>query len=84
MSVVSTSSETFVVVTPEPDVLLQKWWGRSPQSFNEDRGMGGIRHFVGTNRPIRIWYDANSECGDVQSTFEIQKGTFYPSCSKPK
>jgi len=72
-----------VVVTPQPDVLLQKWWARSPRLFNRDRGVGGIKRFISTARPIRVWYNANSACegGGGETTFEFQAGMVYPSCS---
>jgi hypothetical protein len=47
----------FVVVTPEPDVLLKKWWRQDRGLFNTNNGMGSINRFLQSQRPIRAWYN---------------------------
>ncbi len=71
-----------VILTPEPDLLLKKWWARNPRLFNDERGIGGIHHFVNTHRPVRVWYNATSGCaGGPQTTYAVDGGGVYPSCS---
>jgi hypothetical protein len=69
-----------IVLTPEPEELLKKWWRRHPGSFNDERGIAGIKHFVHTSRPVRIWYNATSRCPGAPTTFVMQGGTMYPGC----
>jgi len=53
-----------IVVTTEPERLLEKWWARNPTLFNDAHGIAGAKHFVHADRPIRIWYNAAEGCGD--------------------
>jgi hypothetical protein len=48
----------YVVVTPEPDVLLKKWWHRDPNMYNTANGMGHINSFLHDPHPIRCWYNS--------------------------
>ena len=71
-----------IVVTTEPERLLEKWWARSPTLFYRVRGIAGAKHFVHTDRPVRVWYNANAGCGDGAAiTFFDVGGMMYPSCS---
>ncbi len=70
-----------VVLTSEPDWLLKKWWARNPRLFNAERGIGGIHHFVSTPRPVRVWYNASSECAGGPPTTYITGNTTYSTCS---
>jgi len=47
----------YVVATAAPDLLLRKWWARDRLMFNLCNGMGGVRKFIGSKRPIRVWYN---------------------------
>lgn len=76
-----TPSNFLIVMTAEPDVLLQKWWARNPRLFNLERGLGGIKHFIRTAQPVRVWYNANGSCPDGEATFQLQGGIVYPTCS---
>lgn len=51
----------FVVMTREPEVMLQKWWARQPRLLNTDRGVRGIDRFIHGTQPIRAWYNACSQ-----------------------
>ena len=53
-----------IVVTTEPEQLLEKWWARSPNLFYGARGIAGAKHVVHTDRPVRVWYNADAGCGD--------------------
>jgi hypothetical protein len=71
-----------VILTSEPDLLLKRWWARNPRLFNDERGIGGIHHFVTTHRPVRVWYNATSACAEgPQTTYAVDGGMTYPSCS---
>ena len=67
-----------VIVTRKPDALLQRWWAHNPRLFNTDRGVGGIKRFIGSTQPVRAWYNAYSSCPDGAMPFDIGGG---PMCS---
>ena len=71
-----------VILTSEPDLLLKKFWARYPRLFNDERGIGGIHHFVNTHRPVRVWYNATSGCVDPQTSYAVDGGKTYPSCTQ--
>ena len=56
----------FVVLTNQPDELLKKWQARDRGMFNDHDGLGGIKRFVNTPRPIRIWYNTGVISDDGQ------------------
>ena len=65
-----------VIVTREPEALLQKWWAHNPRLMNEDRGVGEIKRFIHTAQPVRVWYNACSETPGLAKTFQgVQCGT---------
>jgi hypothetical protein len=75
-----------VVVTPEPDLLLEKWRSRDPRMFDERRGMGRIKRFLASQAPIKAWYNAGYDCpGGLSALAQMTTGTvgmgFYPDCS---
>jgi hypothetical protein len=47
----------FVIVTPEPDLLLSRWWRRNPRLYDITDGMGHVKGFLHDPRPIRGWYN---------------------------
>jgi hypothetical protein len=49
-----------VVMTREPELLLQNWWRKNPRLFNQDRGVGGIERTILTAAPVRVFYNACS------------------------
>jgi hypothetical protein len=48
----------YVVVTPEPELLLKKWLARDARMFDDLGGRKKIRDFIRTPRPVRVWYNA--------------------------
>lgn len=58
-----------VVMTREPEVLLQNWWGKKPRLFNQDRGVGGIKRTIRTAAPLRVFYNACSVPPLMAKTF---------------
>jgi hypothetical protein len=48
----------FVIVTPQPEQVLQGWRKRSHDSIFGDADLATIRQFLATPRPIRVWYNA--------------------------
>lgn len=47
----------YVVATAYPDLLLQKWWDRDRLMYNECNGLGGVKEFLHSKQPIRVWYN---------------------------
>lgn len=70
----------FVVVTPQPDLLLSKWWRRDRRMFNTNNGMGSVNRFLQSQRPIRVWYNAtfSSSDGAPLSAESFNSGAFGP------
>jgi hypothetical protein len=48
-----------VVVTNDPDVLLEKWFKHFPGLFNTCNGLGPVKQFLHSREPIRVFYNAN-------------------------
>jgi hypothetical protein len=63
----------FVVVTPDPDLLLTKWWRQDQRMFNMNNGMGSVNRFLQSQRPIRVWYNASFKSADGAP---LSTGTF--------
>ena len=59
-----------VVLTPEPDQLLDLWRKRAPKLY----GMtppAQVRRILGKPRPVRVWYNVWDQCGDGVDTGSI-------------
>ena len=69
-----------IVLTSQPEDLLKKWWKRDPKLFNDERGIGGIKRYIHSRLPIRVWYNATSACPGTQLNFRVVGGTVYPGC----
>jgi hypothetical protein len=54
----------YVVVTPQPEVLLNKWWARDRRMFDTRNGLGGVRTFLDTPRAVRVWYNVGFASAD--------------------
>jgi hypothetical protein len=54
----------YVVVTPEPDLLLKKWSHRAPNMYNTANGAGYINSFLHSKHPIRCWYNTEFRSSD--------------------
>jgi hypothetical protein len=55
-----------IILTPEPDQLLDLWRKRAPRLF----GMAPpqkVRRVLGKPRPVRIWYNAWDACGEEEA-----------------
>jgi hypothetical protein len=50
----------YIVVSSNPDALLQAWNKRDVRMFGDESDQGGtkIRKFLNSNSPIRVWYNA--------------------------
>jgi hypothetical protein len=67
-----------VIVSPEPNVLLKKWWARNPRLFKDDKGIGGVKRFLDSTQPIRAYYNANLDCEG--GAYKVRGGgTYVPS-----
>lgn len=49
----------FVIVTPDPELLLKKWWNRDVDLFDGEAGLP-VKRFLETPRPVRVWYSAST------------------------
>jgi hypothetical protein len=54
----------YIVVTSDPDLLVEKWVKRDRRSFNTCSGFGYIRDFLHSRRPIRVLYNAALRSSD--------------------
>jgi hypothetical protein len=53
----------YVIVSDDPALLLSKWWKRSPDLFGGEQG-AKVKQFLDTPRPIRVWYNADTQGAD--------------------
>ncbi len=60
----------YVVLTPDPDALLDQWYARDKRLFMTRNGRGTINAFLGSKQPVRIWYNTDllSEGGILDSS----------------
>jgi hypothetical protein len=59
-----------VVLTPEPDQLLDLWRKRAPKLYGKTPP-AQVRRILGKPRPIRVWYNVWDQCGDGVDTGTI-------------
>jgi hypothetical protein len=59
----------FVVVAHNPSGFLSLWWNHDRRLFGMTHGIGGVKSFIETDRPVRVWY--NSIPVDADSGSEI-------------
>ncbi len=69
-----------VMITAQPDELLQLWQDRTPHLFSRDRGAGAVRRFLRSDLAVRVWYNANNACAGKETTFSIQSNVLSSSC----
>jgi len=55
----------YVIVTPDPELLLKQWWRRDVDLFAGEAGQT-VKRFLETPRPIRVWYSASTVGADGQ------------------
>jgi hypothetical protein len=53
----------YVIVAPDPELLLKEWWHRGPDLFAGEMG-ANVKRFLATARPIRVWYSADTRGAD--------------------
>jgi hypothetical protein len=53
-----------VVVTPEPDALLERWQARDHKLFMSRNGAAPIKSFLHTPRAVRVWYNTSFRSAD--------------------
>ena len=54
----------YIVVTSDPDLLVEKWIKRDRALFSTCDGFGYIREFLHSRRPIRVLYNARLHSSD--------------------
>ena len=64
----------YVIVAPDPELLLRQWWRRDPDLFaGEKRPI--VNRFLVTPRPIRVWYSADTRGADGNFIIGIMDAT---------
>lgn len=51
------NANLYVIATPYPDLLLKKWEARNPGMYRICNGVGGVKAFMNSRSPIRVWYN---------------------------
>jgi hypothetical protein len=71
-----------VLISSEPGQLLESLRRKRPQLFDVFDGMGTLKHFLRTDRPVRVWYNWRY-VGDTAafSTAATITGTNAPSAA---
>jgi hypothetical protein len=54
----------YIVVTPQPEVLLKKWQARDRRMFDTRNGVGHLRRFLDSPRAVRVWYNVGFASSD--------------------
>lgn len=54
----------YVVVTSQPDLLVEKWTRRDRNMFNSCSGYGYVREFLHSRQPVRAFYNAELVSSD--------------------
>jgi hypothetical protein len=71
-----------VLITSEPDQLLESLRKKRPRLFDLHDGMGTLKHFLRTERPVRVWYNWQYGADDVAfSTAAAVTGGSAPSAA---
>ena len=69
------TANLFVIVARNPRGFLWLWWQHDPRLFNTSHGIGGVKRFIETDRPVRVWYNympADPDSGSQVSTLLAQ------------
>jgi hypothetical protein len=53
----------YVIVAPNPETFLVKWWRQNPDLFGGQTG-ADVKRFLATPRPVRVWYSAKTVGAD--------------------
>jgi hypothetical protein len=54
----------YIVVTPQPELLLKKWQARDRRMFDTHNGVRHLRSFLDTPRAVRVWYSVGFSSSD--------------------
>jgi hypothetical protein len=70
----------YVIATRYPDLLLRKWQRRNPGMYRLCNGIGGVRAFIHSRRPVRVWYNTifTHENGEPANLNALQLPLFSP------
>jgi TPR repeat protein len=52
----------YVFASSHPDHLLNKLWAKNPRMYGAPNGLGGPESFIHSGRPVRVWYNTESNC----------------------
>src|SRR5581483_9714833 len=53
----------YIVITDNPDLLLEKWSRRDRHLLNTCNGMGYVKEFLHSRQPVRVYYNARFSSG---------------------
>jgi hypothetical protein len=71
-----------VLVSSDPVALLRDLENKKPGLFDIPEGMGYLKHFLETDRPVRVWYNWDFEGeGSALATAASISGTGAPSAA---
>jgi hypothetical protein len=51
------TANLYVIVARNPSGFLWLWWQHDRRLFNTKHGIGGVKRFIETDRPVRVWYN---------------------------
>ncbi|MGA7539434.1 MAG: hypothetical protein WBW93_11795 [Steroidobacteraceae bacterium] len=76
----------FVVVSAQPDQVLQQWMARNPK-VDTRNGLGPLKSFLHSGQPIRTWYNPEPSCAGGASesgsaAVDSSIGLPYPGLGK--
>ena len=64
------TANLFILVSPRAAQILKELPEKRPALFDTTNGLGGLQHFVLTDRPIRVWYNSQNK-GDLSAALYI-------------
>ena len=75
----------YVIVARNPGRFLSLWWDHDKRLFNTSHGIGGVKSFIETDRPVRVWYNYMTVDADMRSEIQAllaQSAGLGPSTSR--
>jgi hypothetical protein len=70
----------WIVMTRDPEALLKSWWDKHPDMFNDERGIAGIKRWMRTPAPVRVFYNACSVPPQLPTS---SSSSVVAQCGKP-
>jgi hypothetical protein len=64
------TANLFILASSQADRLLEELPKKRPGLFDTTNGLGGLQHFLRTDRPVRVWYNWQNQ-GDASAAIYI-------------